>query len=65
MNEQRQKESIKSLALIFVLGLAVLLTSCANKPQENKEFSFIITNAKSVGEALGCIFGCDQPSDKK
>ena len=49
------------LILLFVL---VLLTSCAPTAKKNNSVN-PIADAKTIGKALGCMFGGCKPVDQK
>ena len=52
-----------SMALILLLIL-VLMTSCAPTAKKNDSLN-PIADAKSIGKALGCMFGGCKPVDQK
>ena len=58
-NKLRDAQFAKVIAVWFCLGMLVLFTGCATKPESgNSDPMSVIKNADKIGKALGCIFGC-------
>ena len=65
-NKLRDAQFAKVIAVCFCLGMLVLFTGCATKPETEKADPMsVIKNAEGLGKALGCIFGCHKSSKDK
>jgi prolyl-tRNA editing enzyme YbaK/EbsC (Cys-tRNA(Pro) deacylase) len=64
MKQYNGKTFLFSSGMLILLLVLVLMTSCAPTAKKNDSLN-PIADAKSIGKALGCMFGGCKPVDQK
>jgi prolyl-tRNA editing enzyme YbaK/EbsC (Cys-tRNA(Pro) deacylase) len=64
MKQYNGKTFLFSSGMLILLFVLVLLTSCAPTAKKNNSVN-PIADAKTIGKALGCMFGGCEPVDQK
>ena len=64
MKQYNGKTFLFSSGMLILLLVLVLMTSCAPTAKKNDSLN-PIADAKTIGKALGCMFGGCKPVDQK